>query len=145
MSAKVEDLEPDVQEMALAFLQKCAQQGITLRVTQTRRTWDEQAKIYAQGRTTPGKVVTHAPPGHSWHQFGRAFDVAEMDKTPYDLGEPGFKDDDPLWEYIGAIGESVGLEWGGRWKRPDRPHFEHHGGTTLAALRAARAVGDGLA
>jgi peptidoglycan L-alanyl-D-glutamate endopeptidase CwlK len=130
MSAKIEDLEPEVQEMALAFLQKCAQQGITLRITQTRRTWDEQAQIYAQGRTAPGKVVTHAPPGHSWHNFGRAFDVCFMGKEPY-------PDDDSVWEYIGAIGETVGLEWGGRWKVPDKPHLQHTGGTTLAALREA--------
>lgn len=60
-----------------------------------------------------------------------------MDKTPYDLGAPGLQDDDPLWEKIGDIGEALGLSWGGRWKWPDRPHFERLGGRTLASLRQA--------
>ena len=128
MSARIEDLEPDVQDMALDFLQHCARSGLTLRVTQTRRTHAEQAALYAQGRSEPGKIVTNAPPGYSWHSFGRAFDVCHMGSDPY-------PEDDAFWEKIGEVGESCGLEWGGRWKHPDRPHFEHHGGTTLAALR----------
>lgn len=33
--------------------------------------------------------------------------------------------DEILWGKVGALGESVGLEWGGRWARfPDRPHFQ---------------------
>lgn len=156
VSSRIEDLAPDVQDMALALLQQCARQGLLLRVTQTYRTLEEQAALYAKGRTAPGEpchhqgilraigtcpthplgaAVTNAPPGYSWHNFRRAFDVAEQDKTPYDLGVPGPRDDDALWEKIGGIGESLGLIWGGRWKFPDRPHFEHHGGKTLAEFR----------
>lgn len=135
MSSRVEDLEPDVQHMALTCLQLCAHSGLPLKITQTRRTWPEQQAIWDQGRKTPGSIVTHSPPGYSWHNFGRAFDVAFVGAHPYDPGLPGVADDDPIWEKVGAIGESVGLEWGGRWKHPDRPHFEHHGGQTLMARR----------
>lgn len=139
MSRKLEDLEPDMQAKANALLSVCWNEGILLMVTQTRRTYEEQAALYAKGRTAPGPAVTNAPPGYSWHNFGRAFDVAEKDKTPYDLGQPGPRDDDALWEKIGSIGESLGLIWGGRWKWPDRPHFEHHGGKTLAERRTEAA------
>jgi len=31
---------------------------------------------------------------------------------------------DPVWAKIGAIGESLGLTWGGRWTQKDLGHFE---------------------
>lgn len=135
MSNRLDDLDPEVQDMALRFLAACEREGIKLKVTHTLRTYAEQEALYAQGRTTPGSRVTSAPAGYSWHNFGRAFDVAEKDATPYDLGAPGLHDDNVLWEQIGSIGESFGLEWGGRWKWPDRPHFQFTGGLTLARAR----------
>ena len=141
MSSRIEDLDPDVQDMALDFLQHCAREGITLRVTQSYRTLEEQAALYAQGRTAPGPIVTHAPPGYSFHNFGRAFDVCQMGATPYP--DPDTTAGRAWWEMLGTIGEHCGLEWGGRWKHPDRPHFEHHGGSTLAALRL-KAEDEGL-
>jgi peptidoglycan L-alanyl-D-glutamate endopeptidase CwlK len=106
-----------------------AREGLLLKPTQTLRTYAEQAVVWAQGRTTPGLIVTHAPPGYSWHQFGRAYDIAQIGHDPYPA-------DEAFWLRVGEIGEGVGLEWGGRWKHADRPHFEHRGGLTLAQARA---------
>jgi peptidoglycan L-alanyl-D-glutamate endopeptidase CwlK len=106
-----------------------ARAGVLLRPTQTLRTYAEQDALYAQGRTLPGNIVTHAPSGYSYHNFARAFDVAQVGKDPY-------PDSDDFWNFVGDIGEQVGLEWGGRWKHPDRPHFQHTEGLTLAQLRA---------
>jgi peptidoglycan L-alanyl-D-glutamate endopeptidase CwlK len=159
VSANLLDLEPETRGMAQLAFGAWAREGLLLRPTQTLRTYAEQDAIYAKGRTVPGEPcwhkgemrarpvgtcadhprgakVTNAGGGYSWHNFGRAFDVAEQGPTPFDLGFPGPQDDDPLWEKIGLIGESAGLEWGGRWKHADRPHFEHHGGLTLAQARA---------
>lgn len=136
MSNRVEDLRPEVQEMALQFLQECARRGLLLRITSTLRTFDEQRSLYAQGRTAPGPVVTAAPPGYSYHNFGLAFDVCQIGHDPFPESE-GF------WDRLGDIGESLGLAWGGRWKHPDRPHFEWHGAGTLADLRV-KAKEDGL-
>lgn len=140
MSDLISLLDPDVQDLALELLQKAKQSQIVLKVTQTKRTLDEQAALYAQGRTAPGQIVTHAPPGYSWHNFGRAFDVAIV-SYPGDLTPTNLYDGN--WNQVGDMGEQLGLVWGGRWKFPDRPHFEHHGGTTLAALRD-KAKADGL-
>lgn len=128
MSNSLDDLQPDVRRLAQGFLAACTRAGIMLKVTQTLRTYEEQAAIYAEGRTAPGAIVTHAPPGWSWHNFGRAFDVAQQGDAPYPA-------DDSFWEKIGDIGEMAGLEWGGRWKHPDRPHFENDGGMSLAMAR----------
>jgi hypothetical protein len=31
---------------------------------------------------------------------------------------------DGPWERWGGLAEAAGLVWGGRWRRPDRPHVE---------------------
>jgi peptidoglycan L-alanyl-D-glutamate endopeptidase CwlK len=44
-----------------------------------------------------------------------------------------------LWNKIGTIGESVGLEWAGRWKRfREFPHFQFTGGLTLSDFQAGK-------
>lgn len=129
------DLDDDVRAMALDLAQRCAAEGIMIVFTHTRRSAAEQQALYDQGRRYPGPIVTAAPPGYSWHEFGRAFDVAIRrwagDQTP------GNWYDGP-WQRIGELGEEVGLEWGGRWKHPDFPHFQHTGGRTLAQMRDER-------
>lgn len=137
MSRLVTDLDPEVRDKALELQRLCALRGKNIKFTQTYRTPEEQAALYAKGRTAPGPIVTHAPPGYSWHEFRCAFDVAEADATPYDMGAPGISaEDEGWWEEVGMIGESLGLEWGGRWKHPDRPHFQLTGNRSLAQARA---------
>lgn len=87
---------------------------------QGTRTFEQQQAIYDQGRTTPGAIVTKARPGDSYHQYGLAFDVVPVAyKNLKDWNPSG-----PYWQTIGQIGESLGLEWGGRWSSPDEPHFQ---------------------
>lgn len=125
-SRKLEDLHPDVRFLAEKFLDAAADEGIEVLVTCTYRSGIEQAQLYAQGRTAKGKIVTNAQPGESLHNTllngqpaARAFDV-----VPMIVGKPMWDDEHPSWEALGRIGESVGLEWGGRWRKPDKPHFE---------------------
>lgn len=130
MSARIEDLEPQTQAMCLAFLQDCEAAGVSLKITHTLRTADEQSRLYAQGRTLPGPIVTKAKAGQSPHNFGAAFDVAFVGPNPYP------KETDPRWLQIGKIGEAVGLNWGGPNGKGDkftfdRPHFERKDWRTL--------------
>lgn len=115
--ARVDGLEPLTRILALRFL---ASSSRRLAITSGRRSSAEQAALYAQGRTTPGPIVTHAPPGTSFHETGRAFDVAPVDV----LGRPYWPESPALWAELGELGEAAGLKWGGRWQWPDRPHFE---------------------
>jgi peptidoglycan L-alanyl-D-glutamate endopeptidase CwlK len=114
-SRKVEDLIPVMQVLFHDFEAAMAKAGLEFVVTCTFRSQQEQDQLYAQGRTMPGPIVTWTE--HSKHSEGKAFDVAVLEngKVTWDAGK-----------YIvpGQIGESVGLFWGGRWKTPDRPHFE---------------------
>ncbi len=123
-------LHPKVQPYARALAGKAAQAGIQIQIVSGTRTYDEQAKVYAQGRTAPGKIVTHAKPGHSNHNFGVAFDVGIFVGGQYidDLEEKGKYDGALLnrqYAAVGAIGKSIGLDWGGDWTSiHDEPHFE---------------------
>ena len=111
-------LLPELQDKARAFLTTAADKGFSLRITQGLRTMEEQAKLYAQGRTTPGKIVTHAKPGESKHNFGKAFDVCFTGKDPYPT-------DDKKWKDIADIGNSLGLTPGYYFKSfQDKPHFQ---------------------
>lgn len=140
MSRRLNDLDPDVEAKAFELIKLADHDGIELIVTQTYRSPDQQAAIYAQGRTAPGRIVTHAPPGYSWHEFRRAFDVA-ITHFPGDMTKEDLYDGP--WDHVGDLGESIGMEWGGRWKRPDRPHFQLTRGFTLADMRKQAADKEG--
>lgn len=62
------------------------------------------------------------------HNFGLAIDI-----VPIENGKLNWETNN--WDIIGRIGESRGLEWGGRWKFFDRPHFQNLQGRTLQQLR----------
>lgn len=131
----IQQLLPSLQPMARETLQRAFNIGIPLVVTQGYRSPATQAALYAQGRTAPGAVVTNAPPGWSWHEYRRAFDVAVLDAR----GNPTWPNDVALWSRIGQCGKEAGLEWGGDWTGIiDRPHFQHTGGMTMAQARAGQ-------
>lgn len=130
---RIDELHPSIQPFARELVRTAAASGIELAVTDGYRSNEQQAELYAQGRTKPGLIVTHAKPGQSWHNYGLAFDVAVMSD-----GRWTWPNDMALWERIGALGKSVGLEWGGDFPegQVDRPHFEHRGGLTIAQAAA---------
>jgi len=115
-SRLIEDLLPELQARYYFFEKKMEEAGLDFIVTCTYRSLEEQQKLYAQGRTQPGKKVTWTL--QSKHIERKAFDIAMMKngKITWDTKD-----------YIepGRIGESVGLEWGGSWKKSkDFPHFQ---------------------
>lgn len=113
-----------------------ASENIDVQVTQGLRSWAEQAALYAQGRTAPGGIVTNAQPGHSYHQFGLAVDVA-----PFDAGIPDWNSAHPVWKRIVSVGVSVGLVDGAEWRTfPDWPHFQMTGQLPVSPDDAVRAA-----
>ena len=131
-SRNLEDLDPLVAGKAQQLVQLAAVEGIEILVTSTLRTFEEQADLFAIGRTKPGDIVTNAEPGKSWHNFGLAFDV-----VPLVNGKAVF--DSPFWNRIGELGKQVGLTWGGDFHSfKDKPHFEFHPNLTLAQANQRR-------
>jgi peptidoglycan L-alanyl-D-glutamate endopeptidase CwlK len=103
----------------------------------------------------------------STHLFGCAFDAAIVNPARYANGnnppQPPFskggqgldckeerggllwdvkadinKNDIPDYEELGALGESIGLKWGGRFRFKDYCHFEWTGGLTIEELKAGK-------
>lgn len=136
-SRKLEDLDPLVQVMAKQLLEVAAESGIKLILTSTYRDHEKQQALYDQGRTTPGKIVTNAKPGQSFHNWRVAFDV-----VPVENGK-AIWDNNGLWNKIGALGRDMGLEWGGDWTSfKDKPHFQLTGGLSLEDFQAGRQLSD---
>lgn len=73
----------------------------------------EQAKLYFQGRTTAGKIVTSAGPGLSLHQYGLAVDFALDGDTTRDGLQPDWAIEhyQPLAEEARKLGLESGLDW----------------------------------
>ncbi len=113
-----------MQIKAKEFAGKMAEKGHPFMFTCTYRSQEEQDVLYAQGRATPGKIVTWTH--NSRHTQRDAFDIALLLQ-----GKPVWKtkidvDNDHIPDYqeAGEIGESLNLVWGGRWGQPDYPHFQ---------------------
>lgn len=135
-SRSLDDLLPAVKERVEGFIKDAQAAGIDLLVTSTYRDNESQNALYAQGRTTPGRIVTNAKAGQSFHNYRCAVDV-----VPLINGKPAWNVKDEVWKKIGAIGESKGLEWAGNWKRfKEYPHFQYTGGLNLAQLQKGSKV-----
>lgn len=134
-SRSISDLLPVCKEKAEAFIKLAKAEGIDLIVTSTYRDNESQAVLFAQGRTKPGAIVTNAKPGQSFHNWQCAFDVVPIRNGKPVWGTSG--EDGKLWRKVGELGESVGLEWAGRWtgKLKEMAHFQYTGGLSLSDLQ----------
>jgi peptidoglycan LD-endopeptidase CwlK len=105
-----------------------AEEGIAIRVTQALRSVSEQQALYEQGRTTPGKIVTNCPGGHSYHNVGLAVDCVPSVNGVDQSFEPDWNANHPAWKRMEVVGQSLGLESGATWRTfPDAPHFQIQG------------------
>lgn len=145
---KIEALEPGTREKVEKMLHFLDAEKISYKIIETLRTTKVQQAYYAQGRNplytvnalrkeaglwvideaTNKRIITWTL--KSKHLEGRAIDIVPIKdgKIPWNILSQEIAD---LYIKIGEIGESVGLEWGGRWKPIDKfgvgkdaPHFE---------------------
>lgn len=125
---RIRTLYPKLHTIATNHIRGCSSEGIYVRVTQGARSYKEQDDLYALGRTAPGKRVTNAKGGQSWHNFRLAYDVVILDwSITQKKYVANWDTNDPRWVHVGEIGENCGVEWGGRWspKNRDYPHFQY--------------------
>ncbi len=159
MSRKISDLQVPFREQAQHFKSACSEKNLEVLIYCTRRTPEEQARLYRQGRTlaeielkateidkkyhrpdlaeillnaAPQKsknIITWAGPGQSLHNYGAAFDGCPMRD-----GKPVWgtrqTDDMQLWQRYGKIAEGLGLTWAGNWPERKR-EFPHVQQTNL--------------
>ncbi len=146
---RIELLHPDLRvEASQIYEEICSRlgKGVICRFAYTLRTFAEQDALFAIGRTKPGKKVTNARGGQSYHNYGLAVDIVLLiDKddngtyetaswdTKSDFDKDGVSD----WMECVAVFKIWGWEWGGDWKSfKDLPHFQKTFGFTTPQLKA---------
>jgi peptidoglycan LD-endopeptidase CwlK len=140
------ELHPVVRERSNQLIQQAADKGIVMVITDDFRSAEDQDRLYEQGRTVAGNIVTNARGGESFHNFGLAIDFAI--KTPsadiiwdmqYDGNQNGIAD----WNEIVEMAKSLGFEWGGDWAQfKDYPHLQMNFDLTLADLQNGKRPAD---
>lgn len=138
-------LHPDLRKEGLAiYTDICntlTNKYVKCRFAYTLRTFDEQNTLYTIGRTKPGKKVTNAKGGDSFHNYGCAIDIVlliDKDKNgtwetaSWDMLSDFDGDKVADWMEIVKIFKKYGWEWGGDWSKfKDYPHFQKTFGLTL--------------
>lgn len=129
MDTTLDSLDPIFKPLAVLLLARLVEARLPVLISNTRRTDGEQAAAIATGNS-------HVQ--HSKHQDGLAIDVVPY--TIYALhGDQKLLWDthDLVWVKIGAVGEKLGLRWGGRFAPVnalgigwDPGHFEYVSPTT---------------
>jgi peptidoglycan L-alanyl-D-glutamate endopeptidase CwlK len=137
-SRDTDDLSPETKARADELVRLCAGSGIDLLIISTYRDLEAQAALYAQGRTKPGRIVTNAKPGQSFHNWRVAFDAIAIVN-----GKAVWRvrmDDRTLteqWQTVVDLATSIGLEPGANWHSlVDDDHFQFTENTTLAQFQA---------
>ena len=142
---KISQLQACIQQSAFNFVNELDKlHNIKVRIYMGYRTINEQNELYSRGRTQTQlnavgltnvtaqpnlRIVTNAYGGKSYHNYGIAFDLVEINSSGQALWN------NPNWDKIGKIGESFGFEWGGNWKSfKDRPHFQMTNGNSVNNL-----------
>jgi len=135
-SRSLMDLHPAVMAKCTAHIAACKNAGIDLLITCTYRSPEEQDALYAQGRTTPGAIVTNAKGGQSMHQYRLAYDC-----VPIRNGKCVWDGSDPAWATVGELGKAQGLEWGHDWPTfKEMPHFQLTNGHPVSYFEGGGAL-----
>jgi len=111
----IETLAPAFQKRVRGWCTEMVNSKIPPLIYCGRRTMEEQAALYAIGRTAPGKIVTKARPGESYHNHGLAYDWAPLKPSPKDptLLTIDWEDDTAfrIGEHIGLSFELAAISW----------------------------------
>lgn len=110
-------LDPRIRFKIQDLLAKCKSAGLKVRVIETLRSAEQHKKNMAAG-TSWAKRSKHCP--RPPLGLSLACDIAVVEY----LTLPNWNPEGAKWQVLGALGESCGLEWGGRWKQQDMAHFQ---------------------
>lgn len=116
MSRALDDLSDKFRPIVFELLARSVEVRVPVMIYDTIRTPEEQAANIANGVSWT-KNSRHLP-----DETGKsnAIDIVPLSV----LNLKNWAPDHPDWQKLGAIGEKLGLRWGGRWKQRDMGHFE---------------------
>jgi peptidoglycan L-alanyl-D-glutamate endopeptidase CwlK len=142
---RIELLHPKLREEVKEIYDEISQ-ALTksvCRFSYTLRTFKEQDDLFAQGRTKPGRRVTNARSGLSYHNYGLALDIVLLidkdgngtyETAVWDTKSDFDGDRKSDWMEVVTIFKQHGWSWGGDWKFYDAPHFEKTFGYSVRQL-----------
>jgi len=135
---RLRKLHPKIRTKVFSAIKELERKGIYVRIASGFRSFEEQARLYAQGRTVPGTITTKAPPGYSFHNYGLAFDLCLCNSLKcskcYNISSTKYKDT------IVKTFKKYGFAWGGDFKSfYDPNHFEYHCCDVTDLLKKKRA------
>ncbi len=143
---RIDKLHPKLREEVKQIVANIEKRGVNIRITQGLRTIEEQNALYAQGRTKPGKVVTNAKGGHSYHNYGLALDFCLLHKdgtVSFSLIEDLDKDNKADWMEVVEEFKKYGWESGMDWKFSDSPHLQKVFGQSIEKLLITKKDNEG--
>ena len=121
-SRSIDDLSPNARAWFTRFHAHVVNElglfrGLDWEVCQTLRDREYHNKLYEQGRTTPGPIVTWTR--DSRHLSGEAWDI-------FVLKDGKAVWESPLYGQIAEVGKRMGLECGYYWKgkKRDPGHYQ---------------------
>ena len=137
-------LKDGIREKAIAALAEMrADTGLRelgadgVMVSETLRELAVQMAYYSRARMTVQEVQAmykaaglyaiapdEAKRAATWTLDSKHLRGMAVDLVPTREGKPWWAAPAEVWGRMGAIAESHGLVWGGRWKNRDCPHFE---------------------
>lgn len=144
---RIKTMHRNLREQLIADYLECnnkiVPKGKRLRFTHCLRTFKEQDELFAIGRTKPGRRVTNARGGQSYHNYGLAFDIVILeDRDGNGTFETASYNVNALWRKVAAFFKSKGWEWGGDWSFKDYPHFQKtYGKSTGQLLKMVKETG----
>jgi len=131
MSRRLDDLSPEFKPLAIEVLARLTERGVPVMIVDTLRTVEEHRANLAKGTSSIAlsfhlprhmRAPILYPPGHPARDTSDAMDVCPF--LHYDLHGPDklqWDASDPAWLVVGEVAEALGLEWGGRWRKPVDP------------------------
>ena len=140
---RIEVIHPNLKDELTKIYREIVAGNVNCRFVQVFRTFEEQDALYAQGRTKPGKIVTAAKGGQSYHNYGLAVDFCLLndkngdgkisgDEIVWDRNTDLDKDSIIDWMEVVKVFTNHGWTWGASFK--DYPHFEKNFGQNWRKL-----------
>ena len=116
-------LHPETRILHARWEAACNEAGIEVLTTCTYRPQAEQDALYAQGRTTPGRIVTWTRKSRHSEKINDRPAASAWDFVVLVMGKAVWNAKHPHWTIAGEIAEAMGLTWGARFvsKRTGRP------------------------
>lgn len=145
MSKDIADLDERIRTKAANAFQKMNESPVlrsygvsAVGISETKRSLTVQMAYYSRSRMkniedvrkmykaaglyTPSDAECNT--ANTWTLSSKHIDGLAIDFVPIKNGSYWWGAPLEVWEEMGKIGKSCGLNWGGDWKNKDCPHFE---------------------